>query len=360
MRTNSGVKPKMKGNAVFTALLFLLCTLSAFCTDFMSFEHWVPEPVEWAVPEPVEWAHDPTTPRPHDLDTLILGGEIIEIKQKAIKTDTDSLAEARKKDVVKIRSPYLISIGAHAGLSAGFFNISSLGDTLTSVNEFLDLKNKVQVNSHFGLDVRLPIYTGLDLGVGYYFNAISLEGMQIDESTLCPEEERVSFENRNGQLWQNYVVFIDPGYETREDQVTLNSYEIKLRTREIPISLRYNFSIPDSPLSFFIGGGIVFRNTSKIEGLPMSTYLLNESGNWTRFFFSDSEIVTQSRIYLFDAGARYSLTASLSASVDLGFNTKQKELSTSGLYNWDWSSAYLRVGVIKSFDLFKPASLFSK
>ena len=51
----------MKGNAVFTALLFLLCTLSAFSIDSMSFEHpvpveWVvPEPVEWVVPEPVEW-----------------------------------------------------------------------------------------------------------------------------------------------------------------------------------------------------------------------------------------------------------------------------------------------------------------
>jgi hypothetical protein len=382
MRTNSGVKPKMKGNAVFTALLFLLCTLSAFSIDSMSFEHpvpvewvvpepvewvvpepveWVvPEPVEWVVPEPVEWVHYPITPRPHDLDTLILDGEIIEIKQKAIKTDTDSLEEARKKDVVKIRSPYLISIGAHVGLSAGFYKISSLGDTLTSVNEFLDSKNKVQLNSHFGIDVRLPIYKGLDLGVGYYFNAISLEGKRIDESTLCPEDERVSFENRNGQLWQNYVVFIDPGYETREDQVTLNSYEIKLRTREIPISLRYNFSIPDSPFSIFLGGGIVFRNTSKIEGLPMSTYLLNESGEWRKFNFSDAEIVTQSRVYLFEAGARYSLTPSLTASMDLGFNTKQKELSMTDLYNWDWSSAYLRIGVIKSFDLFKPATLFSR
>jgi len=272
MRTNSGVKPKMKGNAVFTALLFLLCTLPAFShSPILPFSH---SPI-------LPFSHSPIHPFSHFPDTLILGGEIIEIKQKAIKTDTDSLAEARKKDVVKIRSPYLISIGAHTGLSAGFFNISSLGDTLTSVNEFLELKNKVQVNSHFGLDVRLPIYKGLDLGVGYYFNAISLEVMQIDESTLCPEEERVSFENRGGQLWQNYVVFIDPGYETREDQVT-------------------------------------------------------------------------------EAGARYSLTASLSASVDLGYNTKQKELSTSGLHNWDWSSAYLRVGVIKSFDLFKPASLFSK
>ena len=56
MRTNSGVKPKMKGNAVFTALLFLLCTLPAFSIDSMSFEHPVPEPVEWVVPEPVEWA----------------------------------------------------------------------------------------------------------------------------------------------------------------------------------------------------------------------------------------------------------------------------------------------------------------
>jgi hypothetical protein len=368
MRTNSGVKPKMKGNAVFTALLFLLCTLSSFSIDSMSFEHlvpepveWVvPEPVEWVVPEPVEWAFDPTTPRPHYQDTLILDGEIIEIKQKAIKTDTDSLEEARKKDVVKIRSPYLISIGAHAGLSFGTFSISSFSDTLTSVNEFLDLKNKVQLNSHFGLDVRLPIYKGFDAGVGYYFNTISLGGIMIDESTLCPEDERVSFENRNGQLWQNYVVFIDPGYETRESQVALNTYQVKIRTREIPVSLRYNFSIPDSPFSIFLGGGIVFRNTSKIEGLPMSTYLLNESGNWTRFFFSDSEIVTQSRIYLFEAGMKYSLTPSLTASMDLGFNTKQKELSTSVLYNWDWSSAYLRIGVIKSFDLFKPATLFSK
>jgi hypothetical protein len=92
----------------------------------------------------------------------------------------------------------------------------------------------------------------------------------------------------------------------------------------------------------------------------MSTYLLNESGNWARFFFSDSEIVTQSRIYLFEAGMKYSLTPSLTASMDLGFNTKQKELSTSDLYNWDWSSAYLRIGVVKSFDLFKPATLFSK
>jgi hypothetical protein len=184
--------------------------------------------------------------------------------------------------------------------------------------------------------------------------------MMMDESTLCPEDERVSFENRNGQLWQNYVVFIDPGYETRESQVALNTYQIKIRTREIPVSLRYNFSIPDSPFSIFLGGGIVFRNTSKIEGLPMSTYLLNESGNWTRFFFSDSEIVTQSRIYLFEAGMKYSLTPSLTASMDLGFNTKQKELSTSDLYNWDWSSAYLRIGVVKSFDLFKPATLFSK
>ncbi len=180
MRTNSGVKPKMKGNAVFTALLFLLCTLPAFShSRILPFSHSPILPFSHSPIHP--FSHFPIHPFSHFPDTLILGGEIIEIKQKAIKTDTDSLAEARKKDVIKIRSPYLISIGAHAGLSAGFFNISSLGDTLTSVNEFLELKNKVQVNSHFGLDVRLPIYKGLDLGVGYYFNAISLEVMQIDE-----------------------------------------------------------------------------------------------------------------------------------------------------------------------------------
>ena len=92
----------------------------------------------------------------------------------------------------------------------------------------------------------------------------------------------------------------------------------------------------------------------------MSTYLLNESGEWRKFNFSDAEIVTQSRVYVFEAGMRYSLTPSLTASMDLGFNTKQKELSMTDLYNWDWSSAYLRIGVIKSFDLFKPATLFSR
>lgn len=351
MRTNSGVKPKMKGNAVFTVLLFLLCTLPAFSNHLTT-------------PHP----YNPTTSLPdyhtttlsNYRDTLILDGEVIEIKQKPVKTDTDSLQEERKKDVVKVMKPYLITIGVNAGMTAGMFEISSQADSLTSVDEFLNNKSKVQFNSHFGINVRLPIYKGFDVGVGYYFNTISLEGLMIDESTLCPEDERVSFENRDGQLWQNYVVFIDPGYETREDQVTLDPYKIKIKTREIPLSLRYNFTLPDSPISLWAGGGVLFRTTSKIDGLPMFTYYINEQGNWKRSFFNDPEMVTKSQIYQFDLGVKYQLTPSVSGVVNLGYVTKQNELSINDSYNWDWSSGFIRIGVAKTFNLFQPRTLFSK
>jgi hypothetical protein len=343
MRTNSGVKPKMKGNAVFTALLFLLCTLTAF-----SNHHTFP------------LSHFPTFSFSHFPDTLILDGEVIEIKQKPVKTDTDSLQEERKKDVVKVMKPYLITIGLNAGMTAGMFDISSANDSLTSVDLFLNNKSKVQFNSHFGVDVRLPIYKGFDVGVGYYFNTISLEGLMIDESTLCPEDERVSFENRNGQLWQKYVVFIDPGYETREDQVTLDSYKIKIKTREIPVSLRYNFNLPESPISLWAGAGVLFRTTSKIDGLPMFTYFINESGNWESAIFRDSDIVTKSQTYQIDLGVKYQLTPSLSGVVNLGYVTKQKELSNTASYNWDWSSGFIRIGIAKTFNFFEPKTLFSK
>ena len=245
-------------------------------------------------------------------------------------------------------------------MSAGIFNITSYGDSLTSVNEFLNKKNAVQFNSHFGVDIRLPIYKGIDLGIGYFFNTISLEGLVMDESTLCPEDERVSFENRNGQLWQNYVIFIDPGYETREDQVTLNTYKVKIKTREIPLSLRYNFSLPDSPITLFAGGGVLFRSTSKVEGVPTSIYLMNQSGAWRKFFLEESDVVTKSQVYQIEMGLKYSLTPSVSAMVNLGYTTKQNELSSNTTYNWDWSSGFVRIGVTKSFNLFKPASLFSK
>jgi hypothetical protein len=351
MRTNSGVKPKMKGNAVFTVLLFLLCTLPA-----QSFDLATSRPHDSAFP----LSHSPISQFSHFPDTLILDGEIIEIKQKPVKTNTDSLQEARRKDVLKVRSPYLIELGAHAGMSAGIFNITSNSDSLTSVNEFLNKKNAVQFNSHFGFDIRLPIYKGIDLGIGYFFNTISLEGLVMDESTLCPEDERVSFENRNGQLWQNYVVFIDPGYETREDQVTLNTYKVKIRTREIPLSLRYNFTIPDSPITLFAGGGVLFRSTSKFEGMPTSIYLMNQSGDWRKIFLEKSDVVTKSQLYQVELGMKYRLTPSISAVVNLGFTTKQNELSSSPTYNWDWSSGFLRIGVTKTFNLFKPATLFSK
>jgi hypothetical protein len=367
MRTNSGVKPKMKGNAVFTVLLFLLCTFSAFSnyhTTPLPLYHTTPLPLYHPTPLPLyhttPLSHFPTFPFSHFPDTLILDGEIIEIKQKAIKTDTDSLQEARRKDVVRVMKPYLLAIGLNAGVTAGMFNISSADDTLTSVDLFLNTKSKVQFNSHFGIDIRLPIYKGFDVGVGYYFNAISLEGLMIDESTLCPEDERVSFENRGGQLWQNYVVFIDPGYETREDQVTLNSYKLKIKTREIPLSLRYNFSLPESPISLWAGAGVLLRSTSKIEGLPMFTYFINENGEWKRSFFNDPEIVTKSQTYQFDFGVKYQLTPSLSGVVNLGYVTKQNELSNSAAYNWDWSSGFLRIGIAKTFNFFEPKTLFSK
>lgn len=335
MRTNSGVKPKMKGNAVFTVLLFLLCTLPAFSNS-----------VDFAILI--------------SSDTLILDGEIIEIKQKPVKTDTDSLESAGKKDVVKIRKPYLVGIGLYSGMTAGWNTDFTSNDSLKSVSEYLNLNSKITINAQFGMDVRLPIFKNIDLGIGYFLNTISIEGKQIDESTLCPEDERVSFENRNGELWQKYVVFIDPGYETREDQVSLSSYQFKVKTREVPINIRYIFNIPDSPLSLFAGGGVVLRSATKTKALPLFTYMINDDGEWERILHNKYDIITRSTLYQIDAGIKYQWTPSMFVTANIGFISKQEKLTTNETFNWNWGAGFLRVGIVKTFDVFKPSSLFSK
>ena len=69
MRTSSGVKPKIKGSAVFTVLLFVFISAPVLA-NFSCLS-----------------------------DTIIIDGEVIEIEQNEVRTNLDSLEKKGQKDI---------------------------------------------------------------------------------------------------------------------------------------------------------------------------------------------------------------------------------------------------------------------
>lgn len=326
MRTSSGVKPKGLSNAACAVLLFLFmgCTAAAssVCVS----------------------------------DTLILDGEVIEIEQKDIVTNTDSIEKAGKKDVKKQWPDLPFSIGIYGAPGVTVCNIYDEDNHL--IEDFLGLKPSREFSYSYGFDIRGALREDVDVGIGLFFSKQNISSYSLDASQLAPSDSRSAFENVDGQLWQRYVVFIDPGFEERFTQVNLNLSKHSFKTLEVPISFRY-YALPRKEnLAHYFSLNAVYREISNIEGVPAFIDEVTADGEWNRTLLLRQDFNVSFWSAMVDAGVQWKITDSWRLDANISWTVPKVYLMSSQDYNWRWSAGYLRIGLVKDFLLNKPATLF--
>ncbi|MFZ4786145.1 MAG: hypothetical protein ACOYLH_11755 [Flavobacteriales bacterium] len=326
MRTNSGVKPKGLSNAAYAVLLFLFMVVM------------------------------PASASVCIKDTLILDGEVIEIEQKDVVTNTDSIEKAGKKDIKKQWPDLPFSFGIYG--APGLTTCSPFDADNHLLDDFLDLKPSREFSYSYGVDLRGMLREDVDVGIGLFFSKQNITSQSINTAELAPAESRRAFENVDGQLWQRYVVFIDPGFEERFTQVNLNRQKHSFRTLEVPLSFRYYVLPRNQPWSAYFSLNAVYRQISNITGVPAYFDEVKSDGTWNRTLLMRQDFNSSFWSAMVDVGAQWKITESLRVDVNLSWTIPKVYLMSSQEYNWRWNAGYVRVGLVKDFLLNKPATLF--
>lgn len=326
MRTNSGVKPKGLSNAAYAVLLFLFMGFtSASASVCVS-------------------------------DTLILDGEVIEIEQKDIVTNTDSVEKAGKKDVKKQWPDLPFTMGVYG--APGLTMCSTYDADNQLVDDFLGLKPSREFSYSYGLDIRGMLREDVDVGIGLFFSKQNTASYSVNQTQLAPSDNRTAFENIDGQLWQRYVVFIDPGFEERFTQVDLVRSKHSFKTLEVPISFRY-YALPrKEKWTVYFSLNAVYREISDIKGVPSFIDEVKADGTFNRTLLVRQDFNTSFWSAMVDAGAQWKITESLRIDANISWTVPKVYLMSTQDYNWRWSAGYLRFGLVKDFLLNKPATLF--
>lgn len=314
---NSGVKPKIKGNAVLTALLFLFLTFPAqafFCVN----------------------------------DTIILDGDIISIQKRERKVNLDSLEKAGNEDVLKNKKPIRGSFGASLGLVSPFFRNNAELENFLSLQKFTNQKEPVSIGPAFGINAAVDISDNITIKVAGTYSSIYLRSFEVNEAQIASDETRTNFENRGGELWQRAVVFIDPGFEERFSKIDVNTTRHQIIFFDIDVNLRY---VP-KPVKEGWTGWVEFGFSPRLaisEAPELEQYFFNASGDWDKQTIATSNFKKSWLFLNVSGGVGYKLKNGQCLEIILGYKGLPQQLYSTPTSASSLSNAFLMLGWSKAF-----------
>ncbi len=256
--TTTGVKPKMISNIIAVMLLFL------FVSPLFASHVWKLSG-----------------------DTLILDGEVIEIEKREEKTNIDSLQEVLNNDQKEPNKQWRYYAGAEWSIGAHLSELTYNNSGFTELADFLGDKYPAAMAMGGSLKAGIDISDYVSVYGRFFYGNYLIKGAIFDESSLSPDELRSAFETSDGRLFERYVVFIDPGFEERIEERSVNEYRIGIRSWSLGLNARFYLTGRDKPQTPFVDLGLIHRDLKMEE--DETVFGLNSSGEWTKTVISKDQ-----------------------------------------------------------------------
>lgn len=315
---NTGVKPKIESNVVLTTLLFLLLSLPSFATfNCLS-------------------------------DTIIIDGEIITIKKRERKVNVDSLENQGLKDVVADKLPIKGYAEFFGGLSIPLYTEKEEMSGFTPVSEFIGVKSRFSLNYAFGAKLGVEITDGISVNVGAGYQSFTFTNTTIAANSIAPDDQRTNFENRNGELWQRYVVFIDPGFEERFSLVPAGQDAYKVGLVNVSADFKYNLyknNVDYNPV-FVLG----FNHKSYVGTPPsLKHYFVNTNGEWAESETTSANFRKSWTFINVGVGANFNVSEQAKAEIIFSYNGLNRKLFESEFAHGLFSGALISANYVRYF-----------
>lgn len=255
----------IKGNIVFTMLLFLLCSASSYAN--------------WPV-----------------RDTLILDGDTIYIEKREKIVNLDSLQEELNEDIVTKRIPqHRLSMAFGVGWNQTVGNFHSAYQSYVPLDNFMGIKNSNigNITPSVSIGCRLwnrPMKQGecqLSMRTGLAYNQISIYSTQMDEKNF-QQDSIIKLDYVDDLLLLEYFTIFDTtdqGIIGELDTAIVNTERglNRFNTWDIPLKLRVTYLLNATKISLFAEAGVIYRYIQSSNQSKTDNYIVNQSADYVRF-----------------------------------------------------------------------------
>lgn len=329
MNTMSGVKPKVRGNATLVALLFLLCS-PLFCLSSVVLSN----------------------------DTIIIGGEVLEVEVEDVVTNTDSLRKAARDDIKRKKRIIIGGFHLHGGPSMTISNVEWNFDEFQSINQFIGKSAEQSFGLVAGADLSIYFTSYFGLRAGVSISNVSTRIYNIDLLDLSPDSVRNSFEFLNDEIIENSTIFISPGFEERTKTIDYSDEIWKYRVLDFPITCVFSPGINISERltgTFEIGG--IMRIAAPVS-LPQYVDFINEAGDFERVPLLANKAPKSTFLITGGACITYKMNKGWWLESKVSVISRQRDIYTSSMAAWNAGIARLELGIVRVFDWNHPKTIF--
>jgi hypothetical protein len=326
----SGVKPKVRGNATLVALLFLLCS-PLFCSASIILSN----------------------------DTIIIGGEVLEVEVEDVVTNTDSLRKAARDDIKRKKGVIIGGFHLHGGPAMSISNLEWNFDDFQSINQFVESPAEQSFGLVAGADLSIYFTSYFGLRAGVSVSNVSTRLYTIDQLDLSPDSVRNSFEFSNDEIIENSTIFISPGFEERTKTIDYTDEVWKYRVVDFPVTCVFSPGINISERltgTFEIGG--IMRITSPVS-VPQYMDFINEAGDFERVPFEVNRASKSTFLITGAACVTYKINNGWWLESRASIISRQRDIYSSSIAVWNLANVRLEVGIVRVFDWNRPKTVFS-
>lgn len=281
-------------------------------------------------------------------DTLIIDGEIIYIEERDTPL-SDSLTNARKHDFKEKRKAIIWGGDCSFGMQITDFSISNnLNKELLSVNDFLEVSNKVFYHSSASIGGYVRVHRFIEIGtsLNLSFGSVSESGAQLTQLN-----NTVSFYENDNEIQQVFETEVQPGVvELDTISVIKQLHQFKLNSFQIPLKFRFYVNEFTAKSKWRAFGEIApvyrsFKLSSNSSGSNQMLFL-NSSGNF-EYLNLGSRTYHQFGV-LVGAGSEFQLTKRLNAFVQANWSFPPINKTDDAGVNYftQYSSMFLGVRVL--------------
>lgn len=316
--TTTGVKPKMISNIISIMLLFLFVT-TAYSNDGFELKG----------------------------DTIILDGEVIEMEKKEVKTNVDSLQKVESTDFKNPPKQWRFFGSVDYQIGTHFASIEIPNSNLIELSDFLGSNSSpslgMAASGKFGLDLSdyISIYSR------FFWGNYGIKSFSIDESSLSDDDSRVSFENNNGILYERYVLFIDPGFEERFEEVSTSEKRIGVRVAGIGVNTRFYTTGKDNKIAPFIDLGAMWRIHKMLD--DDAVYSITENGLWSKSVITKAQANSSAWFAQLGLGCLFELRSNRHLEATLVYEGLPRSLYSTSSSSRNSSFTGIRLGYTFSF-----------
>jgi hypothetical protein len=221
-------------------------------------------------------------------DTLIIDSDTIYIEQEQVLLPEDSLPTAAQTLKQIRRNPLSASLSVGTNVTQPF--VQSMSGAFTTLNQFVGMAHKPQVNLVAGGDVGVQFLTlkgklgdiELSAVAGYAFNKIKIRYSTIEDPLQLKADSVLFFDAQDSELLMGFFTLTEPPFVGEVDTlyIPLQSSLLSYRSHDVSAKLRATLNRGNRRARYFLETGIVSRFV-EMQSTEDSFYFLNENGSYT-------------------------------------------------------------------------------